>query len=145
MDYYVYSDHGEILRTGSCAPEAVQVQGANPGEHVAIGRADPKTHHVVSGQLVEMSPERRAARNSQPDYKSRWDHQNGTWADLRTPEEQRLYYREQRARAYPPIGDQLDALWKSFRHMAEGGTDIGSDAEAMKQAVADVKARFPKP
>ena len=43
-------------------------------------------------------------------------------------------YHELRAAAYPPIGDQLDAMWK------------GGEAEAaMKQLILDVKAEFPKP
>lgn len=41
--------------------------------------------------------------------------------------------RDLRAKAYPSIGDQLDALWKG-----------GPDAEAMKAAVLAVKANLPK-
>jgi hypothetical protein len=41
--------------------------------------------------------------------------------------------RQLRARAYPDVRDQLDALWKG-----------GSAAEEMKTRVAGVKARFPK-
>ena len=40
----------------------------------------------------------------------------------------------QRDRVYPPIGDQLDAMWK------------GGDAEiAMRKMVLAVKATYPKP
>lgn len=39
-----------------------------------------------------------------------------------------------RAQEYPPIGDQLDALWKG-----------GLDAAAMKANVDAVKAKYPKP
>lgn len=43
-------------------------------------------------------------------------------------------YQEQRAAAYPPIADQLDAMWK------------GGDAEAaMKQTILDIKSEYPKP
>jgi hypothetical protein len=42
-------------------------------------------------------------------------------------------YKGQRAAAYPPIGDQLDAMWK------------GGEAEAaMAQTILAVKAEFPK-
>jgi hypothetical protein len=42
-------------------------------------------------------------------------------------------YAELRKAAYPPIGDQLDALWK------------GGDAlEEMKQVVMSVKQQYPK-
>ena len=42
-------------------------------------------------------------------------------------------YRSKRAAAYPPIGDQLDALWK--------GGDAAAEMLALVQAV---KARYPK-
>ncbi len=43
-------------------------------------------------------------------------------------------YRRQRVAEYPPIGDQLDALWK------------GGDAAAeMLAKVMAVKAKYPKP
>ena len=43
-------------------------------------------------------------------------------------------YQRQRAAEYPPIGDQLDALWK--------GGDAAADMLAQVQAV---KAKYPKP
>lgn len=43
-------------------------------------------------------------------------------------------YQRQRAAAYPPIGDQLDALWK--------GGDAAAEMLAQVQAV---KAQYPKP
>ena len=42
-------------------------------------------------------------------------------------------YSEKRRRSYPPIGDQLDALWKG-----------GDDADAMKAIVNKVKSDNPK-
>ena len=45
-----------------------------------------------------------------------------------------LAYRDQRKVEYPPIGDQLDALWK------------GGDAAAeMLSQIQAVKAKYPKP
>ena len=43
-------------------------------------------------------------------------------------------YQRQRAPEYPPIGDQLDALWKG-----------GEAAAEMLARVQAVKAQFPKP
>lgn len=43
-------------------------------------------------------------------------------------------YQEQRRREYPPIPDQLDALWKG-----------GADADEMKKKILAVKAKYPKP
>ena len=42
-------------------------------------------------------------------------------------------YQELRAAAYPPIGDQLDAMWKG-----------GEDEAAMHETILAVKAEFPK-
>jgi len=42
-------------------------------------------------------------------------------------------YTELRRAAYPPVGDQLDAIWKG-----------GADAAAMLVTINVVKTRFPK-
>ena len=42
-------------------------------------------------------------------------------------------YKAKRTAEYPPIGDQLDALWKG-----------GAEAEAMLAKVQAVKAKYPK-
>jgi hypothetical protein len=43
-------------------------------------------------------------------------------------------YRDQRKKDYPPIGDQLDALWKG-----------GDAAAAMLDQIHAIKAKYPKP
>jgi hypothetical protein len=43
-------------------------------------------------------------------------------------------YKYKRQPEYPPIGDQLDALWKG-----------GEDAQEMLAKVQAVKAKYPKP
>lgn len=48
--------------------------------------------------------------------------------------EAKVAYRELRRVAYPPVGDQLDALWKG-----------GQEQAAMKAAIDKVKADYPKP
>lgn len=47
---------------------------------------------------------------------------------------QPVAYRDQRASEYPPIADQLDALWKG-----------GDAAAAMLAQVRAVKTKYPKP
>lgn len=42
-------------------------------------------------------------------------------------------WRAARRAAYPPIEEQLDAIWKG-----------GADMEAMRQKILDIKARIPK-
>jgi len=48
--------------------------------------------------------------------------------------EAKVAYRELRRVAYPPVGDQLDALWKG-----------GQEQAAMKAAIDKVKSDYPKP
>lgn len=48
--------------------------------------------------------------------------------------ESSIEYKKQRAREYPSIGDQLDALWKG-----------GETAAEMLAKVQAVKAKYPKP
>lgn len=56
---------------------------------------------------------------------------------IRSQKEQDRYsalsYAEKRRLEYPPIGDQLDALWKG-----------GEEAEAMLAKIQAVKAKHPK-
>jgi hypothetical protein len=54
-------------------------------------------------------------------------------ADLPMPPEPEKTYSELRRRDYPPIGDQLDALWKGGAAMAE-----------MRAQIEAVKLRHPK-
>lgn len=48
-------------------------------------------------------------------------------------------YKELRRKEYPPVGDQLDAIWKMLT------PPTGSEAEAMKAQIEAVKAKYPKP
>jgi hypothetical protein len=43
-------------------------------------------------------------------------------------------YQEQRRQAYPPVQEQLDALWKG-----------GVDESAMRSRILAIKTRHPKP
>jgi hypothetical protein len=43
-------------------------------------------------------------------------------------------YAEKRRSEYPALSDQLDAIWKG-----------GSDLEAMRAKIEEVKAKYPKP
>ena len=55
-----------------------------------------------------------------------WDGLNQRWVPHND-------YAAQRAAAYPPVVDQLDALWKG-----------GDAADAMRAKILEVKAKFPK-
>lgn len=48
-DFIVYDDNGNILRTGSCPSDMVQLQGDN----VIEGKADDSIHIIVDGKVVD--------------------------------------------------------------------------------------------
>ena len=50
-----------------------------------------------------------------------------------------------RAKAYPPIGDQLDAIWKQLNQDRMGGKSLISEADSVLGKVLSVKAKHPKP
>jgi|688.fasta_scaffold235160_1 hypothetical protein len=62
-----------------------------------------------------------------------WDELQSEYARLQAEEDATRYQRD-RAPEYPPIGDQLDALWK--------GGDAATEMLAKVQAVKD---KYPKP
>ena len=52
---------------------------------------------------------------------------------IKTQDDAAMTYADKRKKSYPPIGDQLDAMWKG-----------GDDAAAMKVIVDKVKSDNPK-
>ena len=76
--------------------------------------------HATSDGPVPFTAEEEAAR----------DAEEAAWA----AEQALTAYKTNRASEYPPIGDQLDALWKG-----------GDAAAAMLAQVQAVKAKYPKP
>lgn len=71
-----------------------------------------------------------------PDGSLRIDSMEGAMpsADEIAKAKRSIQVREKRAREYPAIADQLDALWKG-----------GADADAMRAAINAVKNSNPKP
>jgi hypothetical protein len=65
-----------------------------------------------------------------------------TIADYTPPQ---MPYMLQRQRAYPAIGDQLDAIWKFLNQHRLAGHDLPSDADTMLGQVLAVKKQYPKP
>lgn len=53
-------------------------------------------------------------------------------------------YEELRAVAYPPVGDQLDALWKQYNTDRLGGKELIQDMDDMLGSILAVKAAHPK-
>lgn len=53
-------------------------------------------------------------------------------------------YRPLRATAYPPIGDQLDAIYKLAQALAVQGFVIPAEVQAWIDKCKKVKATYPK-
>jgi len=55
-------------------------------------------------------------------------------------------YRERRRRAYPPIGDQLDAIWKALGWLQmKKKINLVGEADLLMGRILNVKKRYPKP
>lgn len=116
---------GEIVRSGVCLQASVSAQ-ARDGE--SVRECEPtinhKSHYVVGDSFVEFP--------QKPSEFHEWN-----WQSLEWVENDGLVataYIHKRKVAYPPIGDQLDALWK------------GGDALTQMQGqILAVKAAYPKP
>ena len=80
-------------------------------------------HHMTANGPVPFTPQEEAE----------WDAREAEHAAQQAALAKTEYQR-QRAAEYPPIGDQLDALWKG-----------GEVAAAMLAQVQAVKAKYPKP
>lgn len=80
-------------------------------------------HHMTPEGPVPFTAEEEAAR----------DAEEAAFAIEQT-EFAKTQYQRDRATEYPPIGDQLDALWKG-----------GDAATAMLAQVQAVKTKYPKP
>lgn len=53
-------------------------------------------------------------------------------------------YKEKRKDAYPDIGDQLDAILKSFKYLSENGTDIPVEMQEIINKWLLVKQNHPR-
>lgn len=118
--FYVYdSATGSILRTGMCPSGDIQLQAqAQAGEVVC--ECDETTSHVHDDlHIVDLTT---GKLNDKPQI-----------IKTKPPA-----YIEQRAMAYPPIQDQLDAIWKSATFEKD------SEAWKIQMKIMDIKAKFPK-
>lgn len=84
-------------------------------------------HKVVNGVKIDLTPEEIAEIQAE-------------WA-RNEAEAAKVAYLQNRAGAYPPIGDQMDALWKLLGSLAEANPTAAS----MYHDILAVKAKYPKP
>ena len=55
-------------------------------------------------------------------------------------------YRELRRRAYPPIGDQLDVIWKALGYLQmKKKINLVTEADLLMGRILNVKKKYPKP
>lgn len=71
---------------------------------------------------------------------------NDAWNDPLTVSSRAVEnVRQSRAMAYPPIGDQLDAIIKEFNVRRMAGENLTDGMDAIVSACIQVKNDFPKP
>lgn len=109
---------------------------------------------VVNGEEVVLSAQEEA------EIRAQWAQEDAIKQDYETY----LKYMDDRAREYPPLGDQLDALLKQFNYMRMQGqldpqtattADIVNSMNNFNNLVQDldniiaawlaIKAKYPKP
>jgi len=54
-------------------------------------------------------------------------------------------YKTERAREYPPVGDQLDALWKELNYRRLNGENLTQEADDILGQILAIKNKYPKP
>lgn len=54
-------------------------------------------------------------------------------------------YKQKRIDEYPPMGDQLDIIWKEMSKKAAGGESYSDEAVDMLTEIMGVKTKYPKP
>lgn len=136
---------GEITGSGSVPRELAAVQPRADGQSVFNGAAlQPQTHWFSpAGQPVAYTSAQAAAKAARPRHATRWSNEAMAWLDERTPEQKDADaeddVRQARRHSYPPVEDQLDALWHAM------GKGQLPKVPEFYDAIAAVKAAHPKP
>lgn len=90
---------------------------------------------LVDGVEVEMTAEEEAQ------IRAEWAANDAKQAEYEATQA----YRDKRERGYPKVGDQLDAIYKAFKHLQSSNVDIGDAGKGWVQVIDDVKSANPKP
>lgn len=53
-------------------------------------------------------------------------------------------YRQRRKSEYPPVGDQLDAVYKMAIALQEVGIELPADVAAWVNQIQSIKSKYPK-
>lgn len=66
------------------------------------------------------------------------------WSQEASSAYQLIEYKDKRRAEYPPVGDQLDLIYKIVCYLTERGLDIGPDGVEWVKLIRAVKERYPK-
>lgn len=140
---YLEAD-GNITGHGSMPAAFAAVQPRGAGERIYTGAAlSPASHYFLDGQPVRYTTDQAAAKAARPAHATRWCNATMRWLDERSGEQRAADELADvhlaRRLAYPPVGDQLDCLWKAMRDGAL------PKVEPFFSDIAAVKAAHPKP
>ena len=133
MNYIIHDPSGQILRTGSCPADHLELQ-AREGETAIEGEANDALHRIENGAVVLLPPK--------PSDKHVFDYTRKQWTDPRTQQQKAQdaanAIKQARASQYPAVGNQLDALW----HAMDAG--LLPKVAAFYDPIAAVKKANPK-
>lgn len=83
-------------------------------------------------------------------YRQFNDQEFEDWLKAASSEEEYKEYKKdkshqgKRLSEFPNIGDQLDIIYKTFKHLQANGIDLGEDGKQWVEKIDSVKAKFPK-
>lgn len=89
---------------------------------------------LVNGNLVDLTPDEISTRQAEILA------ENAKIAKYEREER----YKENRAKEYPPIGDQLDAIWLQLNKERTDGKSFAQDTDNMLTKILSVKSKYPK-
>lgn len=135
---------GNITGHGSMPAAYAAMQPRAGDESVYVGAALlPSTHYFRNRQPVAYTPEQAASKAARPLHAARWCNQAMQWLDERSDAQRAAdelgAVHTARRNAYPPVGDQLDCLWKAMH------AGLLPQIEPFYSQIASVKTAHPLP
>ena len=110
-----------------------EIRAADPAAAILLS-ARPREAEPGKWALIEFRIDRAA------DLQRVFDAHSCT-----TTDEDEIAFREARQSAYPPVGDQLDAIWTYLAQEKAAGRVLAMEANVMLDRVLAAKAKVPKP
>lgn len=89
--------------------------------------------HKINNKDVPFTQEEEIAR----------DREEAAWV-TRAEQNKAEEYKEQRKKEYPPVGDQLDAIWMELNLRRLNGDTLHQQADDILGQILAVKNKYPK-